>query len=78
TFSIADEINEILADSPMRKIWLAADRAHPLEWKKTNESLANTLVKKGALQARLEARLSALEGESKAILLVTELEALHP
>jgi hypothetical protein len=78
TFSIAQEINEILAQSPMRRIWLEADRAHPLEWKKTNESLANTLVKKGELQARLEARLAGLEGESKSILLVTDLEALHP
>jgi hypothetical protein len=78
TFSVAEEINQILADSPMRKIWLEADRAHPLDWKKTNDSLANTLVKRGTLQTRLEDRLSALEGEDKTILLVRDLEALHP
>jgi hypothetical protein len=35
-------------------------------------------VANGALQTRLEAKLSALEGKPKAILLVTDLEALHP
>jgi hypothetical protein len=78
TFSIAEQIADILANAPMRKVWLAADAKNPLDWDKTNKSLANALTKKGQLQARLEEALAALEGNQNAILLVTDLEALHP
>jgi hypothetical protein len=76
-FSMADEISHILANAPLRKIWLAADRKAPQAFEKTNQSLANAL-NRGALQERLEAKLDALEGSPDAILLVTDLEALHP
>jgi len=77
-FSIAGNIAEILANAPMRKVWLAADRKNPLDWEKTNKSLANALTKNARLQSRLEEVLSGLEGKKNAIVLVTDLEALHP
>ena len=77
TFSIAEAVEEILTQAKMRNIWLAADQRNPHDWKKTNASLANT-VANGALQKRLEARLTELEGQARSILLVTDLEALHP
>ena len=77
-FSIAENIAQILANAPMRKIWLAADSKNPLDWDKTNKSLANALTNNGQLQSRLEATLAGLEGNINAIVLVTDLEALHP
>ncbi len=77
-FSIAENIAEILANAPMRKVWLAADSKSPLNWDKTNKSLTNALTKNAQLQSRLEATLTNLEGKTNAILLVTDLEALHP
>ena len=77
-FSIAEQISEVLAEAPMRKIWLAADSKNPLDWHKTNQSLANALTRNAQLQSRLEATLSSLEGKNNAIVLVTDLEALHP
>jgi len=78
-FSIATEINRILSAAPTRKIWLQADRRNPLDWDKTNRALANALSSRGGqLQGRLEALLASLEGRPKAIVLVTDLEALHP
>jgi hypothetical protein len=76
-FSIAEAIAGILESAPLRNIWLTADCKAPLAWDKTNRSLANTLAR-GALQARLEGQLKALEGHPNAIVLVTDLEALHP
>jgi len=76
-FSVADQIAEILASASLRKIWLTADRKAPLAWEKTNESLENALTN-GSLQQRLEQLLAKLEGKSDAIVLVTNLEALHP
>jgi hypothetical protein len=76
-FSIRKAIADILLQAPLRNIWLTADRTAPLEWDKTNRSLANALAR-GALQARVEAVLESLNGQPQAIVLVTDLEALHP
>jgi len=78
TFSVAEHIAEILGSAPMRNIWLAADQKDPLNWDKTNKSLANALTGRDQLQQRLEATLERLEGQPKSIVLVTDLEALHP
>ena len=75
-FSIAEEIREF-SMPPVEKIWMTADSKAPLQWEKTNKSLANALTN-GSLQKRLEAVLQALEGQPNTILLVTDLEALHP
>lgn len=77
TLSIAEHIQEILASAPLRKIWIAADRKHPLTWEKTNQALANALSQ-GALLHRLEKKLEELSDSNKDLLLVTDLEALHP
>ena len=76
-FSVAREIDAIFNQSPLMKLWLAADRKSPLAWEKTNQALANYL-NKGALKDALETRLTETAGKPKAILLVTDLEALHP
>lgn len=77
-FSIAEHVTDILSKAPLRQVWLAADAKHPLDWTKTSQSLANALVKGDALQSRLEAVLTRLEGSENTLLLVTDLEALHP
>ena len=76
-FSIAEEVTEILSQTPLRRIWLKADRKSPLSWDKTNQSLTNALTN-GSLLGRFEALLESLEGKDNAIVLVTDLEALHP
>jgi hypothetical protein len=77
-FSIAEHVADILAKAPLRRVWLAADAKNPQDWAKTNQSLANALTKADGLQSRLEAVLTGLEGSQNAIVLVTDLEALHP
>ena len=77
-FSIAEEIAGIIASAPLRKVWLEADRKAPTDWQKTNQALANALTTNDALQSRLEDLLATLEGKVNAIVLVTDLEALHP
>ena len=77
-FSVAEHITDILQSAPMRKIWLAADAKAPLDWDRTNKSLANALTGRDQLQKRLESTISELKGDPDAIVLVTDLEALHP
>jgi hypothetical protein len=76
-FSIADVIADLLAKAPLRKLWVDADRKDPLQWKKTNDAISNFLSQ-GVLQKRLEESLEALQARKNTILLVTDLEALHP
>ena len=78
TLSLAEEIADIVSSAPLRNIWLDADRKAPLDWQKTNQALANALIKKEALQSRIEDLLESLEGKPSAIVLITDLEALHP
>ncbi len=77
-FSIATEIEEILQNDPRRALWLLADRKAPQNWQKANQSLANALTNGAALQKRLEDKLASLKGQSNAVVIVTDLEALHP
>jgi hypothetical protein len=82
-FSVAAQIDDILAHAPLRRIWLAADRKliaedkMPEAWTKTNEALAN-MLRNGALVGRLQALLEQQRGKPNAIVLVTDMEALHP
>ena len=78
TVSVAEHIKDILQSAPMRKIWLAADAKAPLDWEKTNKSLANALTGRDQLKNRLEDAISAQKEDPNAIVLVTDLEALHP
>jgi len=77
-FSIAGEISAILKADPRRPLWLMADRKAPLDWAKSNQSLANALTTNTPLQNRLESLLDSLEGAPNSLVLVTDLEALHP
>src|SRR5690606_37715988 len=77
TFSIAEHILSIHREHKLRKIWLSADEKDPKNVEKVNQSLANALLT-GALQERLEAAIKALEAKSKGVMVVTDLEALHP
>ena len=77
-FSMAKHVQDILAKAPLRKIWLEADRKAPQDWARTNQSLANALTRNKPLQKCLEATLQELEGKENSIVLVTDLEALHP
>jgi len=78
TFSMAEQIDGIFKNNPRRNIWIAADRNAPLNWSKTNDSLANALIVNGDLLNRLERFLEKFAGTKNTLILVTDLEALHP
>ncbi len=77
-FSIAEAIDEVLTADPRRPIWAGADARAPLDWSRVNTALTNAVAGAKGLLPKLEARLAALEGQPHALLLVTDLEALHP
>ena len=78
TFSMAEQIWSVLKADPLWTLCAMEDRSAPLDWPRTNKALADILVGEGALHKRLESALAPLEGKRNAVMLVTDLEALHP
>lgn len=77
-FSVAQAIEEIVEADPRLAIWQGADQRAPLAWGRTNESLTNAVTGPKGLLPRIEDQLAALDGKQNHLLLVTDLEALHP
>lgn len=77
-FSMAEHIWTVLKEDPFWSLCVMEDRTAPLDWQRTNKALADILTAENALLKRLEAVLEKLEGQRNALVLVTDLEALHP
>ena len=78
TFSLTEQIWTLLKADPFWSVWVGEDRAAPLDWPRTTKALADILTSANGLLPRFEAALQPLEGRPNALLLVTDLEALHP
>lgn len=78
TFSVAEQIWDLLKADPFWPLCVSEDKAAPLDWPRTNKSLADILETDNSLLRRFEDALQPLEGQRNALLLVTDLEALHP
>lgn len=78
SFSFVEHVWSLLKEDPLWPLCVMEDKAAPLDWPRTNKSLADILTAGNALLKRLEAALESLEGQQNALLLVTDLEALHP
>ena len=78
TFSVAEHIWEILKSNPLWSLCMMQDKASPLDWDRTNKALADILTSGGPLLRRLQETLASLDGKPNALLLVTDLEGLHP
>jgi hypothetical protein len=78
TFSMSENIWALLKDDPLWSLCLMVDKSAPTDWPRTNKALADVLTNNNALLNRLEVALQPLEGKRNALLLVTDLEALHP
>ncbi len=77
-FSIAENLRDILQNDPFWSLCLMEDKASPQDWARTNKALADIVTSGGGLLRRLEDALRPLEARPNALLLVTDLEALHP
>lgn len=76
--SIAEHIWSLLKQDPLWLLCAKEDRAAPLDWRRTNKALADILLTDDALLKRFESALQPLESKPNALLLVSDLEALHP
>lgn len=80
-FSIAQQISVLLnkINPVVREMWEAADKKDPLNFNKVTQSITNNLTKEGeGLKEVFESFLLEAENDPNSLILVTDLEALHP
>ena len=79
TLSMNEIIWKIFEGDQLWNIYLEADKKEPLNWKKMNSSLTQRLLDKDAgILSVFEEKLKNLRKIDQSLLLVTDLEALHP
>lgn len=75
TFSISEQILDILATDPRRKLWEQTEATGKASDEKITESFANAI--NAALPGRVEKALEKAAMSREGLLLLTDLEALH-
>lgn len=85
--SMADAVASVLRGNKMRKLWLASEREiliqaeqrrGSVDFREINKTLAAALVEGPELQYFIESKLQLAEARTNGLLLITDLEALHP
>lgn len=77
-YSLAEAIWMLLKADPLWGLCVAQDQLAPLDWARTSKSIADILTREQGLLQHLESAIEGLAGQPNALLLVTDLEALHP
>jgi len=77
-FSMADAVHDILKNHDLRNIWLESEKDAPFDFDAINKTLSDVLVGRDELKGMLLEKLENLAGNQSALLLVTDLEAIHP
>jgi hypothetical protein len=75
--SISETIHNLIDKAPLKTLWTKADKKLSYPWVKTNEALSNYLVN-GKFQESLEDEIKKIKEQNKPILIMTDLEGLHP
>lgn len=78
TLSMADVVHDALKDHPLRDFWIEGDKDDPFDFEQINETLSEALASQKALDQRILERQDALRDVPDALLLITDLEAIHP
>jgi len=85
--SMAEAVESVLRKNKMRKLWLKSEAeilSHTeeqrgvMDFREINKTLSAALVEGQELQDFIESRLESAESRTNGLLLMTDLEALHP
>ncbi len=86
-FSMAKAVNGVLGNHKLRKQWLVGEKmlldqaertGKPVEFGEINKTLAKALTEGSELLALLKSKMEEASSSPGGLLLVTDLEALHP
>jgi hypothetical protein len=77
-FSMVEAVHQILRNHELRDLWLESEADAPLDFDTINATLREALMADDSLKMALQQKLEQLGDQPHALLLVTDLEALHP
>ncbi len=75
--SLAKVIGDYFETHPLRGLWLSGEAANP-DLDAANETLRAALIDSGHVEARLLKTLAEIEQRPGGLLIVTDIEAIHP
>jgi hypothetical protein len=78
TLSMVDAVHDALQSHPLRDWWVEADREAPFDFQQINDTLSEALASQKALDQRILEQQESLHDVQNALLLITDLEAIHP
>lgn len=91
TLSLGETVNELFRNHRLRPLWLASEKLlieqaegqhAPLDYRDINKTLVKALSDNSQLapelSAAIDAKLQDVDSKSNGLLLITDLEALHP
>jgi len=85
--SMADAVESVLRQHKLRKYWLqseaqilaqAQQRSTPIDFREINKTLTSALIEGKEFQEFIESALRSAESQPNGLLMMTDLEALHP
>jgi hypothetical protein len=77
-FSMVEAVHSLLKNDGLRDVWLESEKDNPLDFDSINKTLTDALVGNDQLKSKLEQQLNSLADQENALLLITDLEAIHP
>lgn len=77
-FSIADAIDQILEKHDLREIWLMSEEEDPLNFEEYATTMGKALTEDRELETLLHKKIQSLTKDNQDLLIITDLEALHP
>lgn len=77
-FSMSEVIHDVFQHHPLRKFWLSEEKRTPLDFNTINKTLSEALGSQQVLDSRMRKQQEALADEDSGLMLITDLEALHP
>lgn len=78
TLSMADVIHNIIKNNDLREIWLESEKENPLDFDAINRTLSDALTAGDALKQSVLEKIHEAAKEDNGLLLIADLEALHP
>jgi phytoene dehydrogenase-like protein len=78
TLSMADAVHTALQNHPLRDFWLEEEQRDPFDFESINGTLSQALASQKALDEQILEQQDELRTVNNALLLITDLEAIHP
>jgi hypothetical protein len=76
--SLARLLDHFFKNHPLRHFWLSGEQSNPDDIESINTTLREALLSSNVVENEILSVLATLEARPKGLLLVTDIEALHP